>query len=223
MGARHRGHRWDRSSAAAARSRACCDGPLAEPALLPAARLVDAVDASVDGPDWAAPVAALRDELLALRDAARTWDPTLDALAAEVSPWLDQARRESEAGLAALRLLQQTHAVGAVDSPDRPDGYEPDPESAMIHAFALLFAWGAARDAPPHVVLGPRFALHPAVVQRHDGAPALDIGLALREDASVVDRLARLALARYSRVMQDGEPAEVRPEPAPPFPDARLT
>ena len=65
--------------------------------------------------------------------------------------------------------------------------------------------------------------LHPAVVQRRDGAPALDIGLALREDASVVDRLARLVLARYARVMQDDAPAELRPEPAPPFADARLT
>ena len=97
--------------------RACCDGPLAEPALLPAAQLVDAVDASIDSPDWAAPVAALRDELLALRDAARTWDATVDPLAAEVSPWLDQARREADAGLAALRLLQQTHAVARSTRP----------------------------------------------------------------------------------------------------------
>jgi len=203
-------------------ARACCDGPLAEPAMLPAAPLVDAVDATTDGPDWAAPVTAVRNELLALRDAARTWDATTDPLAEEVAPWLEQARREADAGLAALRLLQQTHLVGAVDSADRPGGLGPDPESAMIHAFALLFAWSAARDAPPRVVLGPRFALHPAVVQRSDGAPALDVGLALREDASLVDRLARVALARYSRVMRADTIEESRSEPAPPFPDARL-
>jgi hyaluronoglucosaminidase len=213
-----------RSNAGSLRAlaRACCDGPLAEPALLPAARLVDAVDATTDGPDWATPVAAARDELLALRDAARTWGATADPLAEEVAPWLEQARREAEAGLAALRLLQQTHSVGAVESAERPGARGPDPESAMIHAFALLFAWGAARDAPPRVVLGPRFALHPAVVQRLDGAPALDVGLALREDASVIDRLARLALARYSRVMGADRIDEPRSEPAPPFPDARL-
>ena len=34
----------------------------------------------------------------------------------------------------------------------------------MIHAFAMLFAWTGARQGRV-VVGGPRFALHPAVVQ----------------------------------------------------------
>ena len=99
-------------------------------------------------------------------------------MAGELAPWLEQARREAEAGLAATKLL----ALLARE--------ESDAERLMIHAFALLFAWSGARDAPARVVLGPRFVMHPAVVQRPDGSPALDVSLAIREDRSVVDRLA---------------------------------
>jgi hyaluronoglucosaminidase len=197
-------------------ARACSDGPLGGSDTLPARLLVDALERTVDTAEWAPAVAHLRDELHELRDAARQWDPAQDALAAEVSPWLAQAGREADAGTAALRLVQQTHRVAGED-----DAAPPDPEAAMLHAFALLFAWSAAREAAQHVVLGPRFALHPAVVQRADGSPALDVSLAVREDESLIDRLARLALDRYARWAAGGADGSW-PAPRPPFADARL-
>jgi hypothetical protein len=67
----------------------------------------------------------------------------------------------------------------------------------MLHVFGVLFTWEAAR-AGDRVVCGPRFAVHPAVVQLPDGRPAVDLGLAVREDANAVDRLCRHALAAYA-------------------------
>jgi len=223
---------WERAIAAVGGSnaellrplaRACCDGPLAGPEILPATTLTDRVEATLDGADWTEPVAELRDELVALRTSARSWEAD-DPLHAELEPWLQQAGREADAALAALRLLQQTHAITVAG--DDATTLAPDPETALIHAFALLFTWSAARDAPPRVVLGPRFAIHPAVVQRADGSPALDVGLALREDASIVDRLARLALARYERNVASAErrpPGHAVTADALPFRDPRLS
>ena len=173
-----------------AMARACCDGPLAEPQELPARALADAL---VDAPTDPDAIGALRHELDALRAAADDWED--DPLGAELAPWREQARREAAAGLAALRLLELLGDSGSGAGGPR------DAERLMIHAFALLFAWSAARDAPPRVVLGPRFVMHPAVVQLPDGAPALDVELAVREDQSVVDRVARLALATYRDVV----------------------
>jgi hyaluronoglucosaminidase len=220
---------WERAIAALggprarslrALARACCDGPLADPETLPTARLAEALAETVDTRAWVDAATSLREELSDLRDAARGW-PDDDPMRAELEPWLEQAAREADAGLAALRLVQQTHSIGPADG-GAP--IEPDPESAMIHAFALLFAWSAARDAPPRVVLGPRFAMHPAVVQRADGRPALDVDLAVRENRSVVDRLARLALARYREVTSRPDRSSA-PVPAErlPFPDQRLS
>ena len=202
-------------------ARACCDGPLARPDRLPADAMLADVEATLDGPGWVAAVAALRDELVALRASARGWDAG-DALRVELAPWLEQGELEAGVGLAALRLIQQTHTVPAAVGSSAPR--EPDADLAMIHAFTLLVAWSAARDAPPRVVLGPRFVVHPAVVQRADGSPALDIGLAVREDASIIDRLARLALARYERVvaMAACEPELPAAAGALPFHDPRL-
>jgi len=200
-------------------ARACADGPLASTDQLPAAAMVGAVAAAVDGSGWVGPVATLRDELVALRASARDWDSD-EPLRRELAPWLEQAARECDAGLAALRLVQQTHHVATLDG-----SLAPDPELAMVHAFALLFAWSAARDAPPRVVLGPRFVVHPAVVQRPDGTPALDVDLALREGASVIDQLARVALARYQRFASAAGVASDAAVDANalPFPDPRLS
>jgi hyaluronoglucosaminidase len=162
-------------------ARACCDGPLAEPEELPASRLVDDL---ARAPSDTTSIEAVRSELQELREASDAI-PDDDPLGRELGPWLDQARREADAGLAATRLLALLARQDA------------DAERLMIHAFGLLFAWSGARDAPARVVLGPRFVLHPAIVQRPDGSPALDVSLALREDRSVVDRLARLALDEY--------------------------
>ncbi len=162
-------------------ARACCDGPLAEPHELPARALFEQLARTPADPDA---IGALRTELYELRAAADGWDD--DPLGTELASWREQARREADAGIAALRLLELLAAEGG-----------PDAERLMIHSFLVLFAWSAARDALPRVVLGPRFVMHPAVVQLPDGEPALDIGLAVREDQSVIDRLARLALGAY--------------------------
>jgi hypothetical protein len=88
-----------------------------------------------------------------------------------------------------------------------------------------VFSWSAARRSK-HVVFGPRFAFYPAVVQLDDGSPGLDVDLAVVEGQSAIDRLCRIALARYQAWAQ-------RPRDAPtitagvnsttlPFPDARL-
>jgi hypothetical protein len=66
----------------------------------------------------------------------------------------------------------------------------------MVHAFATVFSWMAARRRK-HVVFGPRFAFYPAVIQLADGRPGLDVDLAVVEDQSAIDRLCRVALARY--------------------------
>jgi hypothetical protein len=91
----------------------------------------------------------------------------------------------------------------------------------MIHAFALVFSWTAARRSK-HVVFGPRFAFYPAVVQLADGSPGLDVDLAVVERQSAIDRLCRVALDRYqawSRHPRDAQPVAAGTLP---FPDARL-
>ena len=56
------------------------------------------------------------------------------------------------------------------------------------------------------VVFGPRFAdLHGGRPARRRGGPALDVGLAVREDANVIDRLCRLALRDYERWRADAD------------------
>ncbi len=171
----------DDTTALRALARACCDGPLTPARELPARALLQDVAADPSAPDA---IAALRCELDALRRAGGELRD--ERLLGELGPWLEQGRRETDAGLAAVRLLELV-AAGA------------DPEDLMMQAFTLLFLWSVARDGSSRVVLGPRFALHPAVVQREDGSPALDVGLALREDESVVDGLARLALDTYAQ------------------------
>jgi hypothetical protein len=140
-----------------------------------------------------------------LRGAAGAYrDAVDDPLTAELEPWLVQANREADAGLAALRLVQQVRPVATRDATGVGRVGVPDAESAVIHAFAMLFAWTGARQGRM-VVGGPRFALHPAVVQLDDGRPALDIGLAVREDASATDRLCRVALREYRAWTADPE------------------
>ncbi len=66
----------------------------------------------------------------------------------------------------------------------------------MHAAFMVLYMWKGVR-AEERVVFGPRFAIYTPIVQLADGSPALDAGLALREDANAVDALCRLALRTY--------------------------
>ena len=181
-------------------ARACASGPLLAPEELDARALLDTLVVEMDGPGWQAPVSAMRDELTALRTAGAAWrDAPDDPLAVEVRRWTTKAALEADAGLAALRLLQQVRPVAATRADDG-DGCAaaPDADLALVHVFALLFAWTTVRDASPEVVLGPRFSFHPAVVQLPDGRAAVNVRLALCEDASVIDQLCRLALDHYA-------------------------
>ncbi len=166
----------DRADALTALARACADSPIAEPGTLRLAVLADALAAALAGPDWASPVAELRAELTAARDAVDAFAgsaPDGDHLAGEVGPWALAARRAADAGLAALRLVQSAHPVAAVDSSGRGRAVAPDPEPAMHAAFAVLYVWKGART-DERVVFGPRFAIYTPVVQMADGSPALE-------------------------------------------------
>ena len=152
---------------------ACADSPLHAPADLELARLV--ADHAFD---------EIETVLRAARELPEVFPADGDELATEVASWAFAARTEAEAGLAALRLIRQVQAP------------EPDAERAMHQAFALLFSWSAARTNS-RVMFGPRFALYTPVVQLADGRPAVDVGLAVREDENAIDALCRLALAIY--------------------------
>jgi hyaluronoglucosaminidase len=188
----------DRSASLAVLARACADSPLSRPEALDLAQQVDALEDAIDGPDWPDAVGALATELRAARALGDEFaaDSTDDLLAAEVAPWVQAARTEAEAGLAALRLLQQVRPVATIRDAGRAVG--PDPETAMQHAFVVLFLWSAAR-ADEKIVYGPRFVVYTPVIQLGDGSPGLDAAAAVREDANAVDRLCRLALAGYDR------------------------
>ena len=184
-----------RAEALAVLARACADGPLVRSEHLVLHQLVADLERDAATPDWADAVADVRGELSALRSARDAFEPD-DALGDELRPWLEQAAREADAGLAALRLVQQVRPVATRDASGAGRAVAPDPDAAMLHTFALFFAWMGARQGTP-VVAGPRFALHAAVVQLPGGQPALDIDLALREDCSAIDRLCRVALGEY--------------------------
>lgn len=169
-------------------ARVCSDSPLAAPPSTEPHRVVDAIETAADPPARADRAAELRPLLRDLSEAPAAWPEAAgDALRAEVAPWLDQAAREAGAALAAVGLLEE---LGAPD---------PEAEPLMIHAFATVFSWSAARAHGDRVTFGPRFAVYPAVVQLADGSPALAPDLALVEDASAVDRLCRIALRDYAR------------------------
>ncbi len=191
-----------RADALAVLARACADGPLLHAEQLPLRYAVDELRHVVGEPDWAPGMLALRDELRALQRAPAAFAEADDPLAEELAPWLAQARREADAGLAALRLVQAVRPVATRDADGAGRAAGPDAEAAMIHAFALLFAWSGARQGDV-VVGGPRFGLHPAVVQLPDGRPAVDVMLAVRENASAIDRLCRLALDQYREWTED--------------------
>jgi hyaluronoglucosaminidase len=214
-----------RAPALRALAAACADSPLLPPEHLEAHALVTALDDAFDSSDWPDAVIALRDHLTAARDAQRAWVDVPDApLAAEIEPWLTGAAVEAEAGLASLRLLQNVRPVARHDHEGRGKAAAPDAEIAMLHAFALLFAWTEARRGN-RIVFGARFAVYPAVVQLgggEDARPGLDMDLALVEGHSAIDRLCRLALHRYQEWTQqkpgalevtvDGTPLPLAPD-----------
>jgi hyaluronoglucosaminidase len=208
----------DRADPLSVLARACADSPIAEPDTLDMVRRVDALEHELDGPGWVGAVAEIGNELRAARavtDAFPLPANADDPLGEEIGPWASAARREAEAGLAALRLIQASRPVAAVDATGRGRSAAPDPEAAMHAAFMVLYVWRGART-DEKVVFGPRFAIYTPVIQMPDGAPALDARAALREDANAIDRLCRLSLATYDgwrtraaaspiRVFADGE------------------
>ena len=188
----------ERSEPLAVLARACADSPVTEPSELGLAALVDELEEEVDGPGWISAVERIASELRAARslpDAFPAGGET-DALADELAPWAAAARKAAEAGLAALRLIQRARPVAHIDEGGHGRVVAVDAEHAMQTAFVVLFVWQAAR-ADEKVVYGPRFATYASVVQLPDGRPALDVSLALREDANAIDRLCRLSLEMY--------------------------
>lgn len=232
---------WSRAVGAVGKSRApalraiaaaCADGPLLAPEDLEAHTLVAELIDSAGGAGWPAAVGALRDHLASAQDARREWaDAGDDPLAAELEPWLASAATEAEAGLAALRLIQQTYPIARVLRDGNGKAVGPDAELAVIHAFAAVYSWSAARRCT-RVVFGPRFAVYPAVVQLDEGRPGLDVDLAVVEGRSAIDRLCRFALARYQawarrppaqlQVTVDGAAVAVEPNGAFSAPGARV-
>jgi hyaluronoglucosaminidase len=204
----------ERAASLAVLARACADGPVAHPDTLDLAVQVHALEDELDGPGWPGAIAAVAAELRAARALVDTFPrrgPAGDPLGAEIAPWARAARAEAEAGLAALRLLQQVRPVATVGGAGRVGkAAGPDPETAMQHAFVVLFVWGAAR-ADERIVYGPRFVVYTPVIQLADGSPGLDAAAAVREDANAVDRLCRLALRTYDewRTTAAGEPLRV--------------
>jgi hyaluronoglucosaminidase len=205
----------EQSSALSVLARACADSPIAEPETLGLMQQVDALEDELDGPGWIDAVADLAAELRAARALHEVFAADGDALAREVAPWAFGARIEADAGLAALRLIQQCRPVATLGEDGRGHVAAPDPEGAMHSAFAVLYVWSGAR-ADEKVVYGPRFAVYTPVIQLADGAPAIDAAAAVREDANAIDRLCRLALTTYDdwrargagmpvRVLVDGE------------------
>ena len=208
----------ERSNALAVLARACADSPIAEPDTLDLMQRVDALEDELDGPGWVDAVSDVATELRAARELHNVFASD-DSLAGEVAPWTFGCRIEAEAGLAALRLIEQCRPVATLGEDGRGHLASPDPERAMHNAFAVLYVWSGAR-ADEKVVYGPRFAIYTPVIQLADGAPALDAAAAVREDANVIDRLCRLALATYDdwrergagmpvRVLVDGEERSV--------------
>jgi hyaluronoglucosaminidase len=197
-------------------ARACADGPLIEPGRLALTAMVDRLADALPGACWVEAAAPLAAELRAARALPATF-----AADSELAPWAAAAAAHATAGLAALRLIQQSTPVAASGA-DGARVLPPDPEPAMHHAFALTYTWTAAR-ADVHVVYGPRFAVYSAVVQLPDGVgPALDVDASVREDANVIDQLCRLALDYYEAWVRNPHlEREAVSEPLP-FHDRRM-
>ncbi|MGQ0823860.1 MAG: protein O-GlcNAcase [Actinomycetota bacterium] len=186
---------------------ACADSPLAETDVLALNALVDTLDDEIDGPGWVDALDVLAETLRATRELRTTFTAESDALGVELAPWATAAAIEADAGLAAGRLLQQLRPIAVIDGA-RGRAAATDAARATHAAFLVLLSWASARSNEK-VVFGPRFAVYPAVVQLSDGRAGLDVGLALREDANVIDRLCRLAVREYER-WWGAAPSDVR-------------
>jgi hypothetical protein len=188
----------DRAEALDALAHACADSPIATPDMMRLARRVVALSEQLDGPEWIGAVTEMHAELSTACDLVDAFPVSApeDDLASEVAPWAAAARTEAEVGITALRLIQASRPVATIDVEGDGWAAAPDPETGMRNAFRVLFAWKGIR-ADQTVVFGPRFAIYTPIVQLADGAPAVDAGAALRENANAIDALCRLALRTY--------------------------
>jgi hyaluronoglucosaminidase len=181
----------------------CGDSPLSDPRASAMALAIDRIERTIGAPHWPVAVRDAAARLRAARALPGSFPPDGDDLSVEVAPWAEAARVEAQAGLAALKVLQQLRPVAAIDG-ERGRAAAPDPERAMEHVFFMLYQWSAAR-ANERIAFGPRFATYPAVVQLAGGRPGLDVDLAVRDDANAIDRLCRRALAAYDEWSRTAE------------------
>lgn len=198
----------ERRGPLSALGRACADSALSPPEHLELARTIDALEVAIGGPDEAGAVQAtgrVLEEARGLTDAFPAEGD--DDLASEVAPWADAARREADAGLAALTVLRQVRPRARVATDGGSDTAPPDAEQAMQAAFIMIFVWAGARARSDHVAFGPRFGFYPAVVQLPDGRPGLDVALTVLEDRNAIDRLCRLTLREYATWVASLDPA----------------
>ena len=121
----------------------CMDGPLRDPATVELRRRVDELSLDLEG----ATAREAHDEMLdgikgclttLLQSADERWLASGDPLVAELEPWCMQAKREAEAGLAAVALCRHLR---------RPDG--PDADRALMHVFGVLFTWEGGPQRRP--------------------------------------------------------------------------
>lgn len=111
------------------------------------------------------------------------------AVGAEVRPWADQANREAQAGIAALRAIRASSAETVDDS-------VTDASGTALAVLGALYLWNSARSRSDKVAFGPRFACYPGLVSTGAGAIGVDPDLSLVENANAIDRLCRIALDR---------------------------
>ncbi len=154
-----------------------CDGAV------PQALVRDLVDA---GADWPASGAAVAEWLQAAEACAA---PGLEE---EAETWLDQVRREARVALAAVRLVQCTRPLLAIDDRGQGRVAAPDQETGLLHAGMVWLKWPRLSRSGASV-LGVRRGFRPQLAQAADGRWAY-LPTALLEDQNAVDALCRFAL-----------------------------
>ena len=121
----------ERAEPLAVLARACADGPLIEPGRLELSRLVDELEAALDGPGLGRCGPTLAAELRCARAPARSRSAGAadDELSAELAPWAAAASAHASAGLGGA-------APDPAGQPDRGDRPRRDPDRASARSGA---------------------------------------------------------------------------------------
>jgi hyaluronoglucosaminidase len=157
-------------------------------------QLVSAL-AAVSGPDedphdWADALDTLRRWF---KSAAACGAPHLGD---EATPWLDQAHREAELGLLAVRVLERLR-------PSRHrEGKPPDPKGAFERGIGMVLEWQGVRRGDKSV-MGPRDSIRVMFSQDEQGEWLLHRE-AVQENQNAVDSLVRLTLDQLAINQQNG-------------------